>query len=98
LSSQKDYVVEYNLIQDSDSKLGSLVNDLPVDDKIISVLSRKGIKQVYEFQEESIKRIQLGTDTVIIAPTASGKTEAFCIPILQRISERLHADIPCLDT
>ena len=89
LSSQKDYVVEYSVIQDSDSKLGSPVNELPVDDKIISVLSRKGIKQVYVFQEESIKRILLGTDTVIVAPTASGKTEAFCIPILQRILERL---------
>jgi len=98
LSSQKDYVVEYSLIQDSDSKLGSSVNELPVDDKIISVLSRKGIKQVYEFQEESIKRILLGIDTVIVAPTASGKTEAFCIPILQRISERLHSHLPYLDT
>jgi len=96
LSSQKDYVVEYRLIQDSDSKLTSPVNELPVDDKIISVLSRKGIKQVYEFQEESIKRILLGTDTVIVAPTASGKTEAFCIPILQRISERLHSHLPYL--
>ena len=98
LSSQKDYVVEYRLIQDSDSKLTSPVNELPVDDKIISVLSRKGIKQVYEFQEESIKRILLGTDTVIVAPTASGKTEAFCIPILQRISERLHSHLPYLRT
>jgi DEAD/DEAH box helicase domain-containing protein len=98
LSSQKDYVVEYRLIQDSDSNLGSPVNELPVDDKIISVLSRKGIKQVYEFQEESIKRILLGTDTVIVAPTASGKTEAFCIPILQRISERLHSHLPYLRT
>ena len=98
LSSQKDYVVEYRLIQDSDSKLTSPVNELPVDDKIISVLSRKGIKQVYEFQEESIKRILLGTDTVIVAPTASGKTEAFCIPILQRISERLHSHLPYLHT
>ena len=91
LSSQKDYVVEYRLIQDSDSKPGSPVNELPVDDKIISTLSRKGIKQVYEFQEQSIKRILFGKDTVIVAPTASGKTEAFCIPILQRISERLHS-------
>jgi len=98
LSSKKDYVVEYSLIQDSDSKLTSPVNELPVDDKIISVLSRKGIKQVYEFQEESIKRILLGTDTVIVAPTASGKTEAFCIPILQRISERLHSHLSYLRT
>ena len=37
LSSQKDYVVEYTLIQDSDSKLTSPVNELPVDEKIISV-------------------------------------------------------------
>jgi len=73
LSSQKDYVVEYRLIQDSDSKPGSPVNELPVDDKIISTLSRKGIKQVYEFQEQSIKRILLGIDTVIVAPTASGR-------------------------
>jgi DEAD/DEAH box helicase domain-containing protein len=91
LSSQKDYVVEYRLIQDSDTKLGSVVNELPVDDKIISVLSRKGIKHVYEFQEQSINRILLGMDTVIVAPTASGKTEAFCIPILQKISEHLDS-------
>src|SRR5918911_1443656 len=89
LSSQKDYVVEYRLIQDSDTKLGSVVNELPLDDKIISVLYRKGIKHVYEFQEQSINRILLGMDTVIVAPTASGKTEAFCIPILQKISDHL---------
>ncbi len=98
LSSQQDYVVEYRLIQSSDSKLGSSVNELPVDDKITSVLSRKGIKHVYEFQEESIKRILLGIDTVIVAPTASGKTEAFCIPIVQKISERSHLHTSYLRT
>ena len=98
LSSQQDYVVEYRLIQSSDSKLGSSVNELPVDDKITSVLSRKGIKHVYEFQEESIKRILLGIDTVIVAPTASGKTEAFCIPIVQKISERSHSHTSYLRT
>ena len=87
LSSQEDYVVEYRLIQDSDSILGSPVSELPLDDRIISVLSRKGIKHVYGFQQESINRILLGMDAIIVAPTASGKTEAFCIPILQRISK-----------
>lgn len=89
--SQKDYVVEYRLIQNPDSKLGTPVNELPINDKIISVLSRKGIRHVYEFQEEAIKKILLGIDTVIVAPTASGKTEAFCIPILEKISDsHLH--------
>jgi DEAD/DEAH box helicase domain-containing protein len=96
LSSQKDYVVEYRLIQDSESKLGIPVNELHVDDKIISVLLRKGIKHLYKFQEESIKRILLGIDTVIVAPTASGKTEAFCIPIVQKISERSRSHPPYL--
>jgi DEAD/DEAH box helicase domain-containing protein len=86
LSSKKDYVVDFRLIRDSDYKLGSQVPELPIDERIISILSRKGIKYVYKFQEESIKKILLGIDTVIVAPTASGKTEAFCIPILQKIS------------
>jgi DEAD/DEAH box helicase domain-containing protein len=94
LSSKKDYVVDFKLIQDSDYKLGSQVTEMPIDDKIISVLLRKGIKYVYKFQEESVKKILLGVDTVIVAPTASGKTEAFCIPILQKISERSNSDLP----
>ncbi|MGA8080230.1 MAG: DEAD/DEAH box helicase [Candidatus Nitrosopolaris sp.] len=98
LSSKKDYVVEVRLIQDSDYKLGSRVNELPIEDKIISVLSRKGIKHVYKFQEESIKKILLGIDTVIVAPTASGKTEAFCIPILQKISEHSYSHLPYFHT
>src|SRR6266516_5219549 len=91
LNSQEYYVVEYRLIQDSDSKPGSSVNELPLDDKIITVLSRKGIKHVYGYQQESINRVLLGMDTIIVAPTASGKTEAFCITILQKISERSHS-------
>ena len=55
--------------------------------KELSLLSKKGIKRLYTFQEESINKILRGKNTVIVAPTASGKTEAFCIPILQKISE-----------
>jgi DEAD/DEAH box helicase domain-containing protein len=98
LYSKKDYVVEFRLIQDSDYELGSQVTELPIDDKMISVLSRKGIKYVYKFQEESIKKILLGMDTVIVAPTASGKTEAFCIPILQKIWERSNSHLPYFPT
>ncbi len=91
LYSQQDYVVEYRLIQDSDSRIGSPISKLPLDNKLIPNLHKKGIKHLYEFQEESINRVLLGEDVVIVAPTASGKTEAFCIPILQKISEFLHS-------
>jgi len=91
LYSQQDYVVDYRVIQGPDGKQGSTVDDLPVDDRIISVLSRKGIKRLYTFQEESVNKILRGKNTVIVAPTASGKTEAFCLPILQKISEVIYS-------
>ena len=90
LFSQQDYLVDYRVIQEPATKVGSKINELHVDAGIISVMSRKGIKNLYEFQEQSINKILSGIDTVIVAPTASGKTEAFCIPILQKISEWLR--------
>ena len=45
------------------------------------------IEQFYKFQEESIKEITFGENVVIEAPTASGKTEAFLIPVIQRIKK-----------
>jgi len=45
----------------------------------------KHIPKVSEFQKNSIKKILEGKSTVLSAPTASGKTEAFVIPILQKI-------------
>jgi len=91
LYSQQDYVVDYRIIRGADGKLGSAVNDLPLDSRIIFVLSRKEIKRLYRFQEESLNKILLGKNTVIVAPTAAGKTEAFSIPILQKISELLSS-------
>jgi DEAD/DEAH box helicase domain-containing protein len=91
LYSQQDYLVDYRVIQGPGGKLGSSVDDLPIDDRLISVLSRKAIKRLYTFQEESVNEILRGKNTVIVAPTASGKTEAFCIPILQRISEAKYS-------
>ena len=91
LHSQQDYVVEYRLNQDSNSGIRCPVSKLSIDDRLVSILSKKGIKHIYEFQEESINNILLGEDVVLVAPTASGKTEAFCIPILQKISEYLQS-------
>ena len=46
-----------------------------------------GIKQFYKFQEESISEIAFGENIIIEAPTASGKTEAFLIPVIQKIKK-----------
>ena len=89
LRSQEDYVVDFQSIEEPAPELGSNVEDLPVDEAIIKVLKGKKIDRLYSFQEQAIKKILQGSDVVITAPTASGKTEAFCIPVLQKITEEL---------
>jgi DEAD/DEAH box helicase domain-containing protein len=87
LNSKKDYIVDFRVIKEPEPEVGSELQSLPVDEEIIASLSKRNIKRLYKFQEESIRQILEGKDVVIVAPTASGKTEAFCIPIVQRISE-----------
>ncbi|HEX5892150.1 MAG TPA: DEAD/DEAH box helicase [Nitrososphaeraceae archaeon] len=87
LYSDKDYVVDFKILEEADIELGSKVSELPIDESLIAALSENNIEKVYRFQEEAIRKILLGKDIIIIAPTASGKTEAFSIPVLQKISE-----------
>ena len=53
--------------------------------KIIEGLKKYGFSGVLPFQNESIRSILNGDNSIISAPTGSGKTEAFIIPILQKI-------------
>ena len=87
LFSKKDYVSEYKIIKNPEPKMGSKIEDLGLDEFILNYLRELKIKRFYKFQEESIKEIIYGENIVIEAPTASGKTEAFLIPVIQRIKK-----------
>ncbi|MEW6605009.1 MAG: DEAD/DEAH box helicase, partial [Thermoproteota archaeon] len=89
LRSQDDYIVDFQAIEEPPPEFGSSVEDLPVDEAIINVLKAKKIERLYSYQEQAVKKILQGNDIIITAPTASGKTEAFCIPVLQKIGEEL---------
>jgi DEAD/DEAH box helicase domain-containing protein len=89
LRSEQDYVVDFRALAEPPPEPGLGVDKLPVDEAIIGVLLEKKIERLYKFQEEAIRKILQGNNVVITAPTASGKTEAFCIPILQKISEQV---------
>lgn len=88
MHSSQDYVVDFHLIDEPPPEPGGDLRALPLDDIIIGTLSSK-FPRLYRFQEEAIASILQGRDVVITAPTASGKTEAFCLPILQKISEEI---------
>jgi DEAD/DEAH box helicase domain-containing protein len=89
LRSQQDYVVDFRALEEPLPEPGSGVEQLPVDEAIVGVLRQKKIDSLYKFQEDAVKKVLQGGDVVITAPTASGKTEAFCIPILQKIAEEV---------
>lgn len=61
---------------------------LNIDEKIINVLSKNGIKNPTPIQDQSIPLILSGKDIIGEAKTGTGKTLAFLIPILQNINTK----------
>ena len=88
LFSRRHYVSHFKEIEEPETGMGSSVADSGLDQRIIEFLESKGISTFYKFQEEAINHIIAGNNVVITAPTASGKTEAFAIPIIQRIVDK----------
>jgi DEAD/DEAH box helicase domain-containing protein len=87
LYSKKDYISYYKTIKEPDPELGASVDEVGLDDNIVQYLHQKNIKQFYKFQEDAISEIISGQNVVITAPTASGKTEAFAIPVITKIAK-----------
>jgi ATP-dependent RNA helicase RhlE len=53
---------------------------------ILKALQEKGYSQPTPIQEQAILPILSGSDVLACAQTGTGKTAAFCIPILQKLS------------
>lgn len=64
------------------------VEDLP--HAIQDYLERKNIK-LYQHQYETLKHLRAGENVIITTPTASGKTMAFNLPILEDLSQDIAA-------
>ncbi|MDC0035992.1 DEAD/DEAH box helicase [Nitrosopumilus sp.] len=88
LFSKKDFISDYKILKNSEPKMGCKVNELGLDEKITDFLNQLKIEQFYKFQEDAIQEIVFGENVIIEAPTASGKTEAFLIPVIQRIKKQ----------
>ena len=63
-------------------RYGELSSPLPVP--LSQYLMRKGIR-LYSHQVEAIEEIRRGEQVAIVTPTASGKTLAFNLPVLERL-------------
>ena len=56
-----------------------------INPKISQALQEQGISSLYEHQAEAISAALEGNNIVLEAPTASGKTLAFAVPMIERL-------------
>ncbi len=91
LYSKKDYISHYTTIKEPEPEFGAPVDELGLSEGMVQYLKGKKITKLYKFQEEAILEIISGQNLVITAPTASGKTEAFAIPIIQKIAKEANS-------
>jgi len=83
--SFNENVTEWLVIPPREGRYGDLPSDL--SPLLGSALRSKGITQLYSHQAESWQSIRSGHDTVVVTPTASGKTLCYNLPVLQTLLE-----------
>ena len=61
--------------------------DFPEDlhPKLLEVLRSRGYERLFTHQREAFEAAQAGRNTVVVTPTASGKTLCYNLPVLDRI-------------
>ena len=93
----EDDVQPDDLVADADSETesdgtktpeGPTFADLGLDDKILKALRELGYERPSPIQAETIPALLAGHDVVGLAQTGTGKTAAFALPILERLTPR----------
>jgi len=62
-----------------------------LDPRLIEVLATRGIHRLFRHQAEALESVHAGRGTVIVTPTASGKTLCYNLPVLHEIAARPEA-------
>ncbi|MBI5159546.1 DEAD/DEAH box helicase [Candidatus Micrarchaeota archaeon] len=57
--------------------------NVEVDAGVRDVLESRGIKNFYSHQAEGIRLVREGKNVVVVAPTASGKSEIYLVPVIE---------------
>ena len=65
----------------------AITTDFPqeLDPRLKKALQKKGIEKLFTHQKETFFEVQKGNNTVVVTPTASGKTLSYNLPVFQEI-------------
>ncbi len=80
-----DYVALYRRFKPVEPAKGGRVEESGLAEPLVKALKELEISRLYRFQEEAIRKVLEGKHVIIAAPTATGKTEAFALPVFQLI-------------
>ena len=59
--------------------------ELGVKEAVLTVLKKTGIIEATPVQEAAIPVVRSGRDVIVQAPTGTGKTIAFLLPLMERM-------------
>ncbi len=83
------HVSHVEILPAMDATWASLPDDL--DPKLLEALSSKGYERLYSHQRAAYDAVRAGKNTVIVTPTASGKTLCYNLPVVQTLMEEPDA-------
>jgi len=76
-------LIYYNYLEQKFPDQSSKKTEFP--EKLSLFLDKNNLSSLYEFQQKAFDLISKKEDIVIVAPTGTGKTEAFVLPVLTQI-------------
>ncbi len=79
-----DEIVLYKIFEPFNDSPTEPLDFLPKP--LATTLKIRGIEKLYPFQKRAMEELRRGKNVVITAPTGFGKTEAFVIPMLEKVA------------
>lgn len=78
-------VVYVHLEEPREPEPGPPVEEVVSKPELVEALKSRGVWRLYRFQAEAIRKIGEGRNVFIVAGTGVGKTEAFLVPVLEKL-------------
>ncbi len=82
----EDEIVLYRIFEPFDPNPTVPLEDAKILKPLERALRKRGISKLYPFQLKAMEELRKGKNVVITAPTGFGKTEAFAVPMLEKIA------------